>query len=58
MGNCAGKKVEGQPVISLDKLSIGSSMDSERNRLSSMSVSEQREFMANEMMNRELDSGI
>ena len=56
MGNCAGRKIEGQP-IQLDKMGV-STLDKERERLYAMSSKEQKAFLNDQMMNRQLTSGI
>lgn len=61
MGNCAspcaGNGVVGQPAISMDHMNL-ISMEQERQRLMSMTEDEKRQYVTNEMMNRELTSGI
>ena len=61
MGNCAspcaGSNIVGQPAIPMDLMNL-ESMQQERLRLQSMSESEKRQYINNEMMNRELTSGI
>jgi hypothetical protein len=57
MGNCAGKSVEGQPAIPFDKMGLTTN-DSARQRLLSLSPEEQKLFAYNEMMNRDMNSGI
>lgn len=53
MGNCAGKKVEGQPTIPLGKIGVNTLA-----QVSSMPQKGQKESLYQEMMDRELNSTI